>query len=330
MARHPPAGPPPAAHTRRGPGRPRPRRPTSWRPKSWRRAFDDKLLPILLVAPAIVVIAGLVGYPVLWNAWLSLTDAAGLSALTRGERSFVGLANYVEIVRDPDLRRSALATVLFGLVCVAGTMAVGVAVALLLHRRFAGRGLLGVLVLLPWAIPHVAASFVWLWMFDDQYGFVNWALSRLPWVDLAGRAWFNDWPTAFAAIGVVVVWQSFPFVSIALLAGLQTIPSEVVDAARVDGAGAWQQLWRIRLPMLRPLLLVLVVISTIWDFKIFDQVFVMTGGGPARRTEILAISVHRAREQLEFGQGAALAMVLFAILIAFTVVYVRLAREERA
>jgi ABC-type sugar transport system permease subunit len=227
------------------------------------------------------------------------------------------------------LRRSALATVLFGLACVVATMVVGVAVALLLNRRFRGRGLLGVLVLLPWAIPHVAASFVWRWLFHDQYGFVNWALSRLPLVDFRGNAWFNDWPSAFFVIGLVVVWQSFPFVSIALLAGLQTIPSDVIDAAKVDGAGGWQQLWRIRMPMLKPLLVVLIVISTIWDFKIFDQVFVLTGGGPARRTEILAISVHRAREQLEFGLGSALAMVLFVILVAVTIAYIRLAREER-
>jgi ABC-type sugar transport system permease subunit len=305
----------------RGPGR---------RPRSWRRSFDDKLLPVLLVAPAVVVIAGLVGYPVLRTGWLSLTDAAGLRALTEADMSFIGLDNYLQVARDPTLRRVVLATVLFGLACVAGTMVVGIGVALLLNRRFRGRGVLAVLVLLPWAIPHVAASYVWGWLFNDQYGILNWALTRLPGVDFQGYAWFNRWTTAFLVIGLVVVWQSFPFVSVALLAGLQTIPGEVVDAARVDGAGPWQQLWRIRLPMLKPLLLVLVVISTIWDFKVFDQVFVLTEGGPARQTELLAISVHReAITQLEFGLGSALAMVLFLILIVFTLVYVRLAREEQ-
>ena len=299
------------------------------RPRSWRRVFDDRLLPVVLVAPAVVVIAGLVGYPVLRTAWLSLTDAAGLRALTEGQMSFIGLDNYLQIARDPTLRRSAIATILFGLACVAGTMVVGIGVALLLNRRFRGRGVLAVLVLLPWAIPHVAASYVWKWLFNDQYGILNWALTTLPGVDFQGYAWFNRWTTAFLVIGLVVVWQSFPFVSVALLAGLQTIPGEVVDAARVDGASAWQQLWRIRLPMLRPLLLVLVVISTIWDFKVFDQVFVLTEGGPARQTEVLAISVWReAIAQLHIGLGSALAMVLFLILIVVTVMYVRLARED--
>lgn len=291
--------------------------------RGWRRTFDDRLLPVLLVTPALVVIAGLVGYPVLRTAWLSLTDADGLRALTEGELSFVGLANYRTILQDPVLRRSALVTVGFGLACVAATMVVGIAVALLLNRRFRGRGVLAVLVLLPWAIPHVAASYVWKWLFHDQYGILNWALGT------EGYAWLSHWQTAFLVIGLVVVWQSFPFVSVALLAGLQTIPGDVTDAARVDGAGAWQLVWRIRLPMLRPLLLVLIVISTIWDFKVFDQVFVLTEGGPARQTEVLAISVWReAIAQLHIGLGSALATVLFLILVGFTVFYIRLAREE--
>ncbi|QSB16498.1 sugar ABC transporter permease [Natronosporangium hydrolyticum] len=304
--------------------------PRARRRWSAQKLFDDKLLPLLLVAPAVVVIAGLVGYPVIRTAVLSFTDAAGLSALTGGEINFVGLAQYREIIGDPILRRSAIVTVVFGLACVAGTMLVGIAVALLLNRKFHGRGVLAVLVLLPWAIPHVAASYVYKWLFNDQYGILNWALTQLPGVDFTGFAWFNRWYTAFIVIGLVVIWQSFPFVSIALLAGLQTVPSEVIDAAKVDGASAWQQLLLIRLPMLKPLLLVLVVISTIWNFKIFDQVWVLTEGGPARQSEILAISVYReAILQLDFGLGSALAMVLFTILILFTVVYVRMAREEQ-
>ena len=300
------------------------------RPWSFARFFDDKLLPVLLIAPAVIVIIGLIGYPVLRTAWLSLTDAQGLPALVQGKMEFIGLDNYLEILRNPRLRRIALITVGFGLACVAGTMLVGLAVALLLNQKFRGRGILAVLVLLPWAIPHVAASYVWKWLFHDQYGIFNWALSQLPGVDLIGYAWFNRSGTAFLVIGLVVVWQSFPFVAIALLAGLQTIPSEVIDAAKVDGANAWQQLWRIRLPMLKPLLLVLVVISTIWDFKIFDQVFVLTEGDPAGKTKLLAVSVYLdGIAQGQYGLGSALAMVLFLIMAVFTIVYIWLAREER-
>lgn len=309
------AGPPPAAAVPR-------------RGRSFRQLFDNRLLPILLVAPAILVIGGLIGYPVLRTAWLSFTDA-DLSALISGEMSFVGLDNYVDALGDPTLRRATIATVLFGLACVAGTMVVGIAVALLLNRAFRGRTLLGVLVLLPWAIPNVAASLVWGWIFHDQYGVLNWALSSLGLSSFDGYAWFNNWLTAFVVIGVVVIWQSFPLVALVLLAGLQTIPSDVMEAAKIDGTTAWQRTRLIVLPILKPLLLVLVVISTIWDFKIFDQIYILSGGGPARRTEVLAFTAYReAFTQSDFGLGSALAMILFVILIIVTVLYIRLIRDE--
>ena len=309
------AGPPPP------PAEPRPGR-------SYRQLFDSRLLPILLVAPAIVVIGGLIGYPVIRTAWLSFTDA-DLSSLVSGEMSFIGLDNYIEALSDPTLRRAAIATVAFGLACVVGTMLVGIAVALLLNRAFRGRTLLSVLVLLPWAIPNVAASLVWRWIFHDQYGVLNWALSSLGLSSFDGFAWFNNWFTAFVVIGVVVIWQSFPLVSLVLLAGLQTISADVMEAAKIDGTTAWQRTRLIVLPLLKPLLLVLIVISTIWDFKIFDQIYILSGGGPARRTEVLAFTAYReAFTQSEFGLGSALAMILFIILIIVTIVYIRLIKDE--
>ncbi|MGH2604716.1 MAG: carbohydrate ABC transporter permease, partial [Dehalococcoidia bacterium] len=256
--------------------------------------------------------------------------AAGLAAITSGEMDFIGLDNYVTVFTDPLYRRVALTTIVFGLACVAATMVLGVASALLLNRPFWGRGLLAVAVLLPWAMPRIAAAIVWRWLFDDQYGLVNWTLAAVGIDGALGFAWFNDRLTAFAAIGVVVVWQSFPFIALSVLAGLQSISQDVLDAARLDGAGAWQRLRLVILPLLKPLLLVLVVISTIWDFKIFDQVFAMTnGGGPARSTEVLSITVYReAFTRLDFGLGSALAMVMFLILLAFTVAYIRLIRDE--
>jgi N,N'-diacetylchitobiose transport system permease protein len=296
--------------------------------RSRRQLFDNKLLPILLVAPAVLVIGGLIGYPVIRTIWLSFTDA-DVASLISGEMSFVGFDNYIDALQDSTLRRATIATVLFGLACVAGTMLVGIAVAFLLNRGFKGRTVLGILVLLPWAIPNVAASLIWRWIFDDQYGVLNWSLSSigLSWFD--GHAWFNNWFTAFVVIGVVVIWQSFPLVSLVLLAGLQTIPTDVIEAAKIDGATAWQRTRLITLPMLKPLLLVLIVISTIWDFKIFDQIYVLTGGGPARQTEVLAYTAYReAFTQGDFGLGTALAMILFVILIGFTAVYIRMVKDE--
>jgi ABC-type sugar transport system permease subunit len=293
-----------------------------------RHWFDNRALPWLLLAPALLLIFGLIGYPVVRTFFLSFHDA-GLASLVSGEMDFVGLDNYRQIATDSHLRRVFLVTVVFGLSCVAATMVLGIAVALLLNRPFKGRAVLAVLVLLPWAMPRVAAATVWQWLFHDQYGVANWVLVQLGFERFDGYAWFISPLPAFFAIGVVVVWGAFPFVAISVLAGLQSVPDDVLDAARIDGAGPWQRLRLVILPMLKPLLLVLIVISTIWDFKVFDQIYVMTQGGPARSTEVLAIATWReAFTQLDFGLGSALAMAMFVILSVITVVYIRMIRED--
>lgn len=289
---------------------------------------SETVLPKLLLLPGLVVIFGLVLYPVVRTLWLSFTDA-GLASLASGGAEFVGLRNYVEIATTPELRATFLRTAVFGFSCVVGTMTLGFAAALLLNQKFKGRVVLGVLVLLPWAVPKVAAAVVWKWMFNAQYGIVNWFLTGLGFSAFEGFPWFNYALPAFVAIWVVIVWQSFPFVALMLLAGFQAIPPEVIEAAKSDGATAAQRLRHITLPLLKPLILVLLVISTIWDFKIFDQVFVMTGGGPARSTEVIAIATWReAFTQLDFGLGSALAVTMFVILVAVTALYIRLIRHD--
>lgn len=293
------------------------------------RVFERKILPAVFLLPAGLFIFGLTLWPVLRALQLSFTDA-DLAMFTTGEMNYVWFEHYIEIFGSSFLRGVVLTTAAFGMVCVVLTMAVGVSVALLLNKPFKGRTVLAVLVILPWAVPRVAAAIVWEWIFHDQYGLANWFLSTLGF-DFQGFAWFNDPYIAFGAIAVVIVWQSFPFVAVSMLAGLQSIPSQIHDAARIDGAGPWQRVWRITFPMLKSLLLVLIVISTIWDFKIFDQVFVMTGGGPARQTELLAITTWReAFTQHNFGLASALAMVMFVILAVVTVVYLWLIREEES
>ncbi len=293
-----------------------------------RRWYESKVLPVLFLLPAALFIFGLTVWPVMRTLQLSFTDA-DLEMFMTGEFDYIGFANYAEVLTDPHLRSVFLTTAVFGLICVIATLALGTAVALLLNRAFKGRTVLAILVLLPWAVPRVAAAIVWQWIFDDQYGIANWALAGMGLEMFEGFAWFNNRYTAFTAIGITIVWQSFPFVALVMLAGLQSISQEVLDAARVDGAGPLQTLRRIKLPMLKPLLLVLVVISTIWNFKIFDQVYVMTGGGPARQTELLAITTWReAFTQHDFGLAAALAMAMFVILAIVTFLYLWLIRED--
>jgi N,N'-diacetylchitobiose transport system permease protein len=298
--------------------------------RSLRGVFDNRILPWLLLLPAFATIFALVLYPLVETFWLSFHDA-GIPWLRDGTKEFIGVENSAEIFTDDLYRRVFVTTAAFGIACVLGTMVVGLLVALLLNQRFRGRSVVAVITLLPWAVPAVAAGTVWEWLFDARAGLVNHLLSYLPGVDLIGFAWFNDRWSAFLAIGIVVVWQSYPFVAVSLLAGFQAISPEVLEAAKVDGANAWQRLRLVTLPILWPLVMVLVIISTIWDFKIFDQVFVMTGGGPARSTEVVAITtVAEGFGRRDFGLGAALAVTLFLVLAAITLFYVRMIREETA
>lgn len=296
--------------------------------RSWRNRFDNRILPWLLLGPAFVLIFGLVGYPIVRTLWLSFRDA-DLAAIAGGSSNFVGLDNYETVATDPLYQQVFITTAVFGFACVIGTMVLGVGAAFLLNQPRRGRGLLTLLLLLPWAMPKVAAATVWQWMYNDQYGVVNWLLVTLGFESFDGHAWFVSRIPAFVAIGTVVVWGSFPFVTISMLAGLQSVPDEVLEAARIDGANAWQRMRYVTLPLLKPLLLVLTVISTIWDFKVFDQVYVMTQGGPARSTEVLSITTWReAFTGFEFGLAGALAMALFVILTIVTLFYIRMVRED--
>ena len=159
-------------------------------------------------------------------------------------------------------------------------------------------------MLLPWAVPALAASAIWRWLFDDRYGFVNWALVNLGFSHFQDYAWFADRNSAYVAIFVTVVWQSFPFIALSLLAGLQTLPQETLHAAAVDGASSWQRFRLVTLPLLRPILAVLVVFSTIWDFKIFDQIYVMAQGVPDRAADTAAVTAYRESFALgHYGDG---------------------------
>ena len=191
-------------------------------------------------------------------------------------------------------------------------MALGFAVALLLNQRLRCNWFFSLAVLLPWAVPALAASSIFKWLFDDRYGFVNWALVELGFHRFQDYAWFADRNSAYVAIFVAVVWQSFPFIALSLLAGLQTVPKDTLDAAAVDGAGAVQRFWLVTLPLLRPIVAVLVIFSTIWDFKIFDQIYVMARASPtARPTRRRSPAYREGFALAHYGTGAAIAVVLF-------------------
>jgi N,N'-diacetylchitobiose transport system permease protein len=292
------------------------------------RAVARLTLPVLLLLPAIVIIVGLVGYPLAKTIWLSFTDTR-LGDLIQGSGPWIGLDNYKEVFTDEHLRTSLINTVVFGTACVIGTMVFGFAVALLLNQKLRGNWAFAIAVLLPWAVPSLAASAIWKWLFDDSYGFVNWALVELGFSHFKDYAWFASRNSAYVSIFVTVVWQSFPFIALSLLAGLQTLPQETLHAAAVDGASAWQRFRLVTIPLLRPIIAVLVVFSTIWDFKIFDQIYVMAAGVPERGADTAAVSAYRESFALgHYGAGSAVAVVLFLVLLVFSIVYVRMIGKD--
>lgn len=292
-----------------------------------RDALEKRVLPWAFLSPLIVVVVCVVAYPVVRTFWLSFHQGEYLQT-----GSFIGLDNYRAIFDDPYYLAALLRTTVFAVAVVGSTMLLSLGIALVLDAAPRMAKILTVLVLLPWAMPRVASAVVWKWMFDDQYGVVNWALSQGLGIDsFDGYSWFRTGTPAMVAITVAVVWHSVPFVAVSLFAGLRGTRGEVVEAARVDGANSWQILRHIRLPMIRPLIVVMTTISTIWAYQSFDHFLVMTTppGGPNHSTEVLSLLTWlEAFAQLDQGAAAAMAVVLFVMLSAVTVFYVRLNRED--
>jgi multiple sugar transport system permease protein len=235
-----------------------------------------------------------------------------------GISHFVGLDNYLFLLRDDRFWNALGNTAYFTALSVTMELAIGLALALLLERPIRWRGVVRAVVLIPWAIPTVVSARMWEWIFATDTGILNFLLGqRINW--LGHPAW------AMHAAVFVDVWKTTPFVAILLMAGLQSIPKDIYRAARLDGAGSWAIFRTITLPLLRPVMLVVLLFRTLDAFRIFDAVYVLTGGGPANTTETLSIYAYRVLFQtLQFGYGSALAVVVFLWTGLISVAYIRL------
>ena len=276
-----------------------------------------------MCAPALLAILAVALFPLAWTAWESL-HLHDLRMPWRG-RPFVGLDNYREALGEPRFWGALAHTVFFAAVSVALELVLGLLLALGLHRSFAGRGLARTVALLPWALPTVVAALVWRFLFEGPSGGANALLVGLGVVDEA-PVWFSDARLAWLPIILADVWKTTPFVALLLLAGLQNVDEELVEAARVDGASSWQLLRHVTLPLLRPALVVALVFRTLDALRVFDLIYVLTGGGPGTATEPLAVYTFQSLLQdLRFGFGSALSMLLFLVTFALAWVYIRLA-----
>ncbi|HEY8463613.1 MAG TPA: sugar ABC transporter permease [Bacillota bacterium] len=293
-------------------------------PVRWWERIKQNRLAYAFILPSLLTIAGIILLPLIQVLLISFHRYYLVEILTKGT-PFMGLSNYQHILGDPEFWYSLLITLFFTAACVFFTMLLGLAVALLLHQDFPGNKLVGIAILIPWVMPRVASSILWRWIYDDQYGILNFCLSVLGLKNFAGFAWLSNTIPALVAVTVVIVWQSFPFIAVSLLAGLQGIPVTVYEAATIDGAGFCQQLRFITLPMLWKLIGILTIISTIWDFKIFDQMWVLTEGGPAGSTAILGIYTWiTAFARLRMDRAAAAAVIMLGLVLVVTVFYLKL------
>ena len=295
-----------------------------------RRPLSVWAQPWLTVLPVLVLIALFTLFPFIYAAVTSLHRVL----LTMPDQTpFVGLGNYLDVLRDPSAQQAARNALVFAVFSVVSVTGLGLAVALLLNQPIRGFGILRALVLLPWAIPLVAAGIIWRLMLHGDFGALNGLFLQLGFTHNY-VAWLSDRRLAMGAVIVAHVWREFPLPAILFLAGLQVIPPDIIDAARVDGATAWQRFRFIALPLLKAPLLIVLVYETMVAVTVFDLVYVLTGGGPGSATTLFSWYAYAATFRfLNLGQGAALSFIMAAVLIVFILLYVRvlrLGREEGA
>ena len=286
----------------------------------------DRRFGYLLVAPAVLVLLAITAYPLVYNLWNSFQNYVTTTGLPP---TFNGVANYKRILTDHQFVPAFVHTIGFTIVSVVVETLTGLGIALALNRPFRGRGLVRAAVFIPWAVPTVVSARLWREMFDPQHGFVNYTLTTLH-LPLGTTTWLGQTWTSWAAVLVADAWRNTPFMAIVLLAGLQVIPTDIYEAARIDGASAWQTFRRLTLPLLAPALMVAMIFRTLSSFLIFDVIYVMTGGGPGTSTSVLSYLDYQAfLTQFDFGYGGAIAVVLAGVALLIAFAYVRAFRNEQ-
>lgn len=277
----------------------------------------------LTIAPAVALIAMFTLFPLVYAAY---TSVHGVLLTRPGSVPFVGLGNYADVLGGAEFATAARNTLLFTAVTVPVVTVFGLAVALLLNQRMRGIGWLRVLVLLPWSIPLVSAGIIWRLLLHGDFGAANGALLQLGLTDHY-VAWLSSPDLAMGAVILAHLWREFPLPAVLFLAGLQTIPAEALDAARVDGAGPWQRFRYVTLPLLRGPLLIVLVYETTIAIAVFDLVYVLTGGGPGTATTLISWLAYVVTFRfLNLGQGAALSFLISLAILLLVVAYMRVVR----
>ena len=301
--------------------------PAPARPARWPSARTRETLGgIGLLAPTVLLLLGLVLYPFFYAIWLAFSDKT-----VGSPGQFVGLRNFVYVLRWPQFSTAVWNTVVFTVSAVAIKLVLGMAVALVLNQQIRGRNFFRAFLLLPWVMPAFVVYLVWRWLYDPLSGLINYALMDL---GLIGSpiAFLSDRSTAMGSVIIAHVWRNFPFYAISFLAGMQTISQELYDAAQVDGASRAQQFRHITLPGLYHIIGVVVLLTTIWTANAFEPVYLLTGGGPSDATMVYTMLVYvMGMMNLRLGEAAAVSTLFLPLLIALVLaVTILLQRKANA
>jgi multiple sugar transport system permease protein len=282
------------------------------------------MLGVMLIAPTVIVFGSVIVYPLLSAIYLSFFNIFTPTL----EGGFVGVANYVELLQTGAFWNALGNTLIWTIGTLTLQVVFGVGMALVLHQNIWFRSLARSLILFPYFISTVVAVLVWKWLFNDLYGIMNHFLITLGIIDFP-MDYLGTMPNAMISVILVGAWKYFPFVVIAVLARLQTIPDALYEAAKIDGAGPIARFFDVTLPQLRDVLVVIILLRAIWDFKEFDLIFLLTGGGPLSDTQTLPLLVYQEAFALnDMGMASAFAVVMMLIMLVFMIVYIRRTRSE--
>ncbi len=267
----------------------------------------ESVLGYLFVLPAIAILLIFVAYPFLYGLWLSLTNSR-----IGAPGHFVGLGNFLALLSDSIFRQTARNAFLYTGVTTTFKFLFGMAIALLLNQRFKLQRYVRAAILLPWIVPTVLSAIAWLWMYDSTFSVLNWVLRQF---GIQGPIWLGDAPWPIISLMIVNIWRGMPFYAISFLAGMQTISIEYYEAAEIDGASPWSKFRHITLPMLRPVIQVVLLLSIILTFADFQLIWVLTRGGPANTTHLFATLAYQVGlASTQIGMGAAISLFMFPVL----------------
>lgn len=284
-------------------------------------------LGFLLATPAIVYILVFLTFPLFYNVFLSLVDANGAN-LIKGRFSFNGFENYISVFGDPGFWKGLLLSLIFTFACLVLQYIFGFALAVYFRKPFPGNGIIRAILLVGWILPPVVTGTIFKWLFDSDYGVLNYLLISVGIINEPVQ-WLTQGTTAMIAVIIANLWVGIPFNMLLLLSGLQTIDESLYEAAEVDGANPWEKFWKITFPIMKPVSISVLLLGVINTYKVFDLIYTMTKGGPVDATTTLPVYTYLKTFQVfQFGTGAAASVLTLLLPLALSWFYVRSLNEE--